>query len=58
VAVAEIVHDIDLKDEQYQRAETVGLARMVDGLCSQTPADELRIERGGLIFESLYQSFC
>jgi hypothetical protein len=58
VAVAEIVHDIDLKDERYQRAETAGLARMVHGLCSQMPADELRIERGGLIFESLYQSFC
>ena len=42
VAVAEIVHDIDLKDQQYQRAETAGLARMIEGLCSQTQVDELR----------------
>jgi hypothetical protein len=58
VAVSEIVHDIDLKDGRYQRAETTGLARLIDGLCSQTPIDELRLERGALIFDSLYQGFC
>jgi hypothetical protein len=57
VAVGEIVHDIDLKDNQYQREETIGVARLVNGLCSQIADDELRIERGGYIFESLYQSF-
>jgi hypothetical protein len=57
VAIAEMIHDIDLKDGRYQRAETAGLARLLNGLCSQTPADELRLERGGLIFDSLYQSF-
>jgi hypothetical protein len=57
VAVGEFVHDIDLKDSQYQRAETAGLARLINGLCSQTSNDELRIERGTLIFESFYQSF-
>lgn len=57
VAVAEMVHDIDLKDGRFQRVETAGLARLIDGLCSQTPVDELRLERGGLIFDSLYGSF-
>lgn len=56
-AVAEIVHDIDLKEARYQRAETAGLAKMIDGLCRQTQGDELRLERGATIFESLYQSF-
>ena len=56
-AVAEIVHDIDLKEERYQRPEAPGLARMIDGLCRQTQADDLRLERGATIFESLYQSF-
>lgn len=56
-AVAEVIHDIDLKDDQYQRAETAGVARLVNGLCSQTVSDELRIERGSFIFESLYRSF-
>jgi hypothetical protein len=57
VAVAEIVHDIDLKDDRYQRGETIGVARLIDGLCLQTPVDELRLERGALIFDSLYQGF-
>jgi hypothetical protein len=57
VAVAEMVHDIDLKDGRYQRAETAGLARLIDGLCSQTPVDEVRLDRGALIFDSLYESF-
>jgi hypothetical protein len=56
-ALAEIVHDIDLKDERYQRPETAGLARMLEGLCARTPDDDLRIERGGMIFDNLYQSF-
>jgi hypothetical protein len=56
-AIGEIIHDIDLKDNRYRRPETAGLARLIDGLCSGTPEDELRIERGGLIFDSLYQSF-
>jgi hypothetical protein len=57
VAIGEIVHDIDVKDSKYQREETAGVARLVDGLCSQTPEDNFRIERGHLIFESLYRSF-
>src|SRR5262249_25449052 len=40
VAVGEIVHDIDLKDNQYQRAETAGIARLVNSLCSEITSDE------------------
>jgi hypothetical protein len=57
MAIAEIVHDIDLKDDRYQRPEIAGVAKLIDGVCVQTQSDELRLERGGLIFESLYQSF-
>jgi hypothetical protein len=56
-AVAEIVHDIDLKEQRYQRPEAPGLARMIDGLCRQTQADDVRLQRGATIFESLYQSY-
>ena len=56
-ALAEIVHDIDLKDNRYQRAETAGLARMIDGLCARTPEDERRIKQGGTMFDNLYQGF-
>jgi len=56
-ALGEIVHDIDLKDERYKREETAGVSRLLDGLCAQVSDDKLRLERGGLIFESLYKSF-
>ena len=55
--VAEIVHDIDLKDNRYQHPETAGIARMLDGLYRLVPEDEKRIERGSMIFDSLYQAF-
>ena len=56
-AIAEMVHDIDLKDRRYQRPETAGLARLIDGLCSESQVDELRLQRGSVIFESLHKSF-
>jgi hypothetical protein len=52
-----MVHDIDLKDSRYQRPETSGLARMLDGLCARTADDWTRLEQGGQIFDSLLQSF-
>jgi hypothetical protein len=55
--MAEIIHDIDLKDDRYQRAETTGLARMLDGLCASTADDRVRLQQGGQIFDALYQSF-
>jgi hypothetical protein len=57
VAIAEIVHDIDLKDSRFQRPETTGVARTIEGLCMNAPADDMRLERGALIFDGLYQAF-
>ena len=55
--LGEMVHDIDLKDGLYQRPETSGLSRMLDGLCARTSDDNTRIDQGGQIFDSLYESF-
>ena len=56
-AIGEMVHDIDLKEDRYQRPETSGFGRMIEGLCAQTAGDEQRVERGAVILDSLYQSF-
>jgi len=56
-AVGEIVHDIDLKEEKFARPETPGVARLLAGLARRTRDDRLRIERGGQLFDDLYQSF-
>jgi len=53
-AIAEIVHDIDLKDTKYQRPETSGISAMILGLVALHASDEQRIEEGSRIFEAAY----
>jgi hypothetical protein len=55
--IAEIVHEIDLKDERYERAETSGVARLIDGICGRLPGDDTRLEEGKRLFDSLQLSF-
>lgn len=56
-AIAEIVHDIDLKDGKYGRAETAGVARMLAGIAAPGADDPQRLAKGGDLFDGLYQSF-
>lgn len=56
-ALGEMVHDIDLKDAKYQREETAGLAHLILGLCMSERDDEVRIARGGALFDDLYRYF-
>ena len=56
-AIAEIVHDIDLKDGKFGREETVGLASLLSGVTAANPSDEKRIAQGELLFDNLYQYF-
>lgn len=56
-AVAEIVHDIDLKDDKFGRAETAGLHLLLKGVCAPERPDEQRIARASAIFNDLYDSF-
>lgn len=55
--VAEIVHDVDLKDEKFGRLERVGVERLILGLTSAHAKDEDRLVRGGALFDDLYQAF-
>jgi hypothetical protein len=55
--IAEIVHDIDLKDGKFGRAEAAGVQRMIAGICAGTDDDDERNRRGGEVFETLYRSF-
>jgi hypothetical protein len=56
-AIAEIIHDIDLRDTKYQRAETPGFAAMIDGIGKRHSSDEKRLEDGAALLDSLYASF-
>lgn len=55
-AIAEIVHDLDLKDGKYGRAETAGVRMMLDGLMARTDNDEERVERGLAVFDDLHEA--
>jgi len=56
-AVAEIVHDIDLKDAKFGRPEANGIRSLIAGICNSTQHDEERLARGAAVFEDLYRSF-
>lgn len=56
-AVAEIVHDIDLKDGKFARPETAGVAACIAGLCRLSEDDDDRLARGTVIFDALLRAF-
>jgi hypothetical protein len=55
--IAEIVHALDLKDEKYHRPETAGLGVLLSGIVMAHPLDKERLERGGGLFDALYEYF-
>jgi len=56
-ALAEIVHDMDLKDSKFNRREPAGLNAVVHGLARVFPDDQQRVRRAFPVFESLYAFF-
>jgi hypothetical protein len=53
-AIAEIVHDIDVKDAKYGREEAPGIGQLVAGIAAAHPDDEARLARGTALFDDLY----
>jgi hypothetical protein len=51
--IAEIVHDIDVKDGKFSRAEAPGIASLIAGIAVAHREDEHRIEIGGAMFDAL-----
>jgi hypothetical protein len=55
-AIAQIVHDLDLKDDRYQRPETPGIAAMIHGITARHAADPQRIVEGATLLDAFYAS--
>jgi hypothetical protein len=53
-AIAELVHDVDLKEERYRRPETAGVAALIDGIALAHRDDVSRIDRAGAALDDLY----
>jgi hypothetical protein len=52
--IAEIVHDIDLKDRRFGRPEVAGIERLIAGLSLAHREDEDRLARGAAMLDGLY----
>jgi len=56
-AIAEIIHDLDLKDLKYERKETTGIQQLIAGIVANYPSDQARLERAASLFDDLHRSF-
>jgi hypothetical protein len=55
-AIAEIVHDLDLKDAKYARPEAPGVRILLEGLMGRHAGDDERIERALGVFDDLHEA--
>jgi hypothetical protein len=56
-AIAEIIHDIDLKDAKFRREEASGIDRLVTGIALANKSDTARLQRASAVFDDLYEYF-
>ena len=52
--IAEIVHDIDLKDDKFGREDAAGVERVLAGIAASYADDAARLQRGAQLFDELY----
>jgi hypothetical protein len=57
VAIAEMIHDLDVADGKFGRPETTGLGAMLSGVCASTEDDLQRIAMGGEALNQFYAYF-
>lgn len=55
--MAEIIHDIDLKDNKFNRPETIGIQALFSGIAATHSEDTIRLERGSIVLDELYASY-
>ncbi len=55
--IAEIVHDIDLKDNKFNSLEASGVNAVVRGLAAVKRDDNERLKQSLLVFDGLYELF-
>jgi hypothetical protein len=56
-AIAEVVHDIDLKDGKFGREDAAGIERVLAGIVAAHLDDDARLARGAQLFDELRAVF-
>jgi hypothetical protein len=54
--IAEIVHDIDVKDGKFARGEALGMATLIAGIAVSERDDEARLSFGERVFGALFEA--
>jgi hypothetical protein len=54
--IAEIVHDIDLRDGRYKREETTGFTALITGICLEQRTDDGRLTAGSTMLDAFYRA--
>ena len=54
--IAEVVHDLDIKDEKYDNPEAGGVEEILTGIRKMENTDETTLEKGMAVFDMLYAS--
>lgn len=54
--LAELVHDVDLKDDRFHAPDAATLERLVQGLRASIDDDQVLLAQGIALFEALYRS--
>jgi hypothetical protein len=52
--IAEVVHEIDLHDDKFDRQDARGIERVLAGIVAAHADDATRLERGAALFDDLY----
>jgi hypothetical protein len=52
-----MVHDLDIKDQKYEREETAGVKQLLAGITASCERDVERLERSAAFFDDLHRSF-
>jgi hypothetical protein len=53
--IAEVVHDVDLKDGKFNRLEAAGINLAVRGLASVVMDDRKLVRQAAVVFDGLYE---
>jgi len=54
--IADLVHDIDLRDEKFKREETGGFTTLITGIALQHREDIARLEAGSVMLDAFYRA--
>lgn len=57
VAIAEVVHDIDLKDDKFARSEAPGIEAVLTGIANTVSDDDARLSAAFPLFDALHDRF-